>query len=473
MATEDEGTASVEQSAEGGQSGRDGVDADDFGLEIDGGGVDAAVAVGGGGEGRASLIGGKGRVFDEEELGADLQGAVGSLAAMHPDGGAVGDLLRGGEAVVGHREANPIHDIPELGVLGGVEYDLVATDGGTRGARHGVDGLDAVEKGELVALIESVVVVDNGLRELADSGVGVDGQGAQTDAAHKDIGGVLGHADAGETATRNLIRCEDGTAVKTDGLGDIDLDHVDVGLDEGVEYGHLGRQVLVATAQHAVELLVDGGEVAPLGATVHLPCAAAWDGGFDRQLADDGTRAGLAVEELAYLTTDFGVCSKDFCHCVFLSLLKGLTFGYSSSRLSDMCTYLLALKDGAKVQGWQKTGSGFVSFRWALGVRYGCVRGGIVAIRRWVGRGKKGECRPGLGKIGVDEAKKSHGKRGCLPWGFLSPDYTLFLLLVSRILEIHNRKNNRRNASLDRKTANMFTNIWENNSSSVDTAKIF
>ena len=153
----------MEQSAEGGQSGRDGVDADDFGLEIDSGGVDAAVAVGGGGEGRASLIGGKGRVLDEEKLCADLQGAVGSLAAVHPYGGAVGDLLRGGEAVVGHREANPIHDIPQLGVLGGVEYDLVATDGGTGSAGHGVDGLDAVEEGDLVALVEIVVVVDDGL----------------------------------------------------------------------------------------------------------------------------------------------------------------------------------------------------------------------------------------------------------------------------------------------------------------------
>lgn len=390
MTTEDEGTASVEQSAEGGQSGRDGVDADDFRLEIDGGGVDAAVAVGGGGEGCASLIGGKGRVLDEEKLSADLQGAVGSLAAMYPDGGAVGDLLRGGEAVVGHREANPIHDIPELGVLGGGEHDLVATDGGTGGARHGVDGLEAMEEGELVALVESVVVIDDGLRELSNGGVGVDSKGAETDAAHKDVGGVLGHADAGEAATRNLIGCEDSTAVETDGLGDIDLDHINVGLDKGVEDGHLRRQVLVATTQHAVELLVDGGEVAPLGAAVHLSCAASRDGGLDGQLADDGTRAGLAVEKLAYLTTDFGVCSKDFSHCVFLSLLKGLTFGYSSSRLSDMCTYLLALKDGAKVQGWQKTGLGFVSFRWASGVRYGCIRGGIVAIR---GRGKRGKKR--------------------------------------------------------------------------------
>ena len=130
-----------------------------------------------------------------------------------------------------------------------------------------------------------------------------------------------------QAASRDLIGCEDGAAVEPDGLSDIDLDHVDVGLDEGVEDGHLGRQVLVATAQHAVELLVDGGEVAPLGATVHLPCAASRDSRLDGQLADDGTRAGLAVEQLAYLTADFGVCSKDFSHCLFLSVLKGLTFG--------------------------------------------------------------------------------------------------------------------------------------------------
>ncbi len=117
-----------------------------------------------------------------------------------------------------------------------------------------------------------------------------------------------------------MIGCEDGAAVEPDGLGDIDLDHVDVGLDEGVEDGHLRRQVFVAPTEHAVELFVDGGEVAPLGAAVHLSCAASRDSGLDGQLADDGARAGLAVEELAYLTTDFGVCSKDFSHCLFLSV---------------------------------------------------------------------------------------------------------------------------------------------------------
>ena len=375
MTTEDEGASSVEQSAEGGQSGRDGVDADDFGLEIDGGGVDAAIAVGGGGEGRASLIGGKCRVLDEEKLGADLQGAVGSLAAMHPDGSAVGDLLRGGEAVVGHREANPIHDIPELGVLGGGEHDLVALDCGARGAGHGVDGLDAVEEGELVALIESVVVVDDGLRELTDGGVGVDGEGTQPDAAYKNVGSVLGHTDAGEAATRNLIRCEDGAAVETDGLGDIDLDHVDVGLDEGVEYRHLGRQVLITTAQHAVELLVDGGEIAPLGAAVHLPCAASRDGGLDGQLADDGARAGLAVEELAYLTTDFGVCSKDFSHCVFPFCFKGFDFRLVVLSAVATCAPIVRLERRRKSTGVGKNGIGLcqlpVGVGGALRVRSG------------------------------------------------------------------------------------------------------
>ncbi len=174
-----------------------------------------------------------------------------------------------------------------------------------------------MEEGELVALVESVVVVDDGLRELAVGGVGVDSEGAKPDATYKDVGGVLGHTDAGEAATRDLIGCEDGAAIEPDGLGDIDFDHVDIGLYKGVEDGHLGRQVLTATTQHAVELLVDGGEVAPLGTAVHLSCAASRDSGLDGQLANDGARAGLAVEELAYLAADFGVDTEDFCHNVF------------------------------------------------------------------------------------------------------------------------------------------------------------
>ena len=395
MATEDEGTASVEQSAEGGQSGCDGIEAYDFGLEIDGGGVDATIAVGCGGEGRASLIGGKGRVLDEEELCADLQGAVGSLAAMHPYGGAVGDLLRGGEAVVGHREANPIHDIPQLGVLGGGEHDLVALDCGTGSAGHGVDGLDAVEEGELVAFVESVVVIDDRLRELADGGVGIDGEGAQTDAAHKDVGGILGHADAGETATRNLIRCEDGAAVEPDGFCNIDLDHVDVGLDEGIEDGHLGRQILVTAAQHAVELLVDGGEVAPLGATVHLSCAASRDGGLDGQLADDGTRAGLAVEELAYLTTDFGVCSKDFCHCLINLRLNFQLLVLSAVRHVHLS---FSFERRRKSTGVAKNGIGLCQLPVGVGGALRVCSGWDCHDKREGGKGQKRENPPWFGE---------------------------------------------------------------------------
>ena len=235
-AVEGEGVPSDKQTKDPtGQSGCDGVDSDDFGLEIDGGAVDAAVAVGRGGEGGATLIGGKGRVLDKEELGADLQGTIGGLAAVYPDGCAVGNLLRCSEAVVGDREANLIHDIPKFGILGGVEHHLVALDGGARGAGHGVDGLDSVEEGELVALVERIVVVDDSLRELPDGGVGIDSESAELDAADKNVRGILGHTDAWQTATCDLIGCEDGTAVEFDGLGDIDLDHVDVGLDEGIE----------------------------------------------------------------------------------------------------------------------------------------------------------------------------------------------------------------------------------------------
>ena len=326
-AVEGEGVPSDEQKEDPtGQSGRDGVDADNFGLEIDGGRVDATVAVGRGGEGSTPLVGGEGRVLDEEKLGADLQGTVGSLAAMYPDGSAVGNLLRGSEAAVGHGEANLIHDIPKFGILGSVEHHLVALDGGARSAGHGVDGLDSVEEGELVALVERIVVVENCLRELADGGVGIDSESTELDAADKNVRGILGHTDAWQGAACDLVWCEDSPAVEFDSLGDIDLDHVDVGLDESVEDRHLRRQVLVAATEHRVELLVDGGEVSPLGAAVHLPCRTAWNGGLDRKFANDGSALGLAIEELAYLAADFSVYSKDFCHCFFPFFVKGFDF---------------------------------------------------------------------------------------------------------------------------------------------------
>lgn len=135
----------------------------DFGLEIDGGGVDATVAVDRGDDGGVALVGCQCRVLDIEELGADFQRTIDTLTAVYPDSGTVGYLLRGGEAIVSDREANLFHDVPQRRVVGSVEHNLVATDGDARGARHGVDGLDAVEEGELVALDEGVVVVDDGL----------------------------------------------------------------------------------------------------------------------------------------------------------------------------------------------------------------------------------------------------------------------------------------------------------------------
>ena len=72
------------------QSGRDGVE---FGLEIDGGGVNAAVAIDRGEDGRAALISGQCGILDIEELRADFQRAIDTLTAVYPDSGTVGYLL--------------------------------------------------------------------------------------------------------------------------------------------------------------------------------------------------------------------------------------------------------------------------------------------------------------------------------------------------------------------------------------------
>lgn len=152
-AVEGEGASSDEQSEDTtGQSGRDGVV--EFGLEINGGGVDAAVAVDRGEDGRVALVSGQCRVLDIEELRADFQRAIDTLTAVYPDGCTVGDLLRGGQAVVGDREANPVDYVPQGRVVGGVQNHLVAGDGGARGAGHGIHRLPAVEEGQLVALEE-------------------------------------------------------------------------------------------------------------------------------------------------------------------------------------------------------------------------------------------------------------------------------------------------------------------------------
>ena len=88
---EGEGTPSDEQTEDPmGQSRCDGVE---FRLEIDGGGVDSAVAVDRGEDGRITLVCGQCGVLDIEELRADLQRAIDTLTAVYPDSGTVGYLL--------------------------------------------------------------------------------------------------------------------------------------------------------------------------------------------------------------------------------------------------------------------------------------------------------------------------------------------------------------------------------------------
>ena len=177
-AVEGEGSPSDEQTEDPtGQSRCDG--GVEVGLEIDGGGVDAAVTIDRGEDGGVALVGGQGRVLDEEELSADFQGIVGSLAAVHPDGSTVGDLLRGGQAVISHREANPFDHVPQGCIVGGVEDDLIAGDSGARGAGYRIYRLPAVEEGELVAFDERGVVVDDRLRKLRHGGCRAYGEGTE------------------------------------------------------------------------------------------------------------------------------------------------------------------------------------------------------------------------------------------------------------------------------------------------------
>ena len=90
-AVEGEGTPSDEQTEDPtGQSGSNGVE---FGLEIDGGGVDAAVAVDRGQDSRIALVSRQCGVLDIEELRADFQRAIDTLTAVYPDSGTVGYLL--------------------------------------------------------------------------------------------------------------------------------------------------------------------------------------------------------------------------------------------------------------------------------------------------------------------------------------------------------------------------------------------
>ncbi len=175
-----------------------------------------------------------------------------------------------------------------------------------------------MEESELIALEKRCVVVDDGLRELRHGSCCGDGESAEGHAADQLVIAVFCHADAGQRTTRNLIRCEDGAAVEFHPLGDVHLDDTEVGLDEGIIDGHLRRQLLEATAQHRVELLVDSTEVGPLGADVHLALCAQRCDRLDGGLADDGTDFSLAVDILTHLATNLSVDSENFCHCVLL-----------------------------------------------------------------------------------------------------------------------------------------------------------
>ena len=155
------------------------------------------------------------------------------------------------------------------------------------------------------------------MRELCHGGCRADGEGAEGNATDQLVVAVLGHADAGEAATGDLIRGKDGTAIKSHQLGDVDLDDTEVGLDEGIVGVHTDRQVFEPTAEHGIELAVDGTEIRPLGADAHLSCGAERCCGFDWQFTNDGSRLCLTVKHLTHFTTDASINSMDFCHNVF------------------------------------------------------------------------------------------------------------------------------------------------------------
>lgn len=213
-----------------------------------------------------------------------------------------------------------------------------------------------MEESELIALEKRCVVVDNSLRELRHGSCCGDGESAEGHAADQLVVAVFGHADAGQGATRNLIGREDGPAVELHPLGDIDLHDTEVGLDKGVVDRHMRRQFLEATTQHRVELLVDGAEVGPLGADVHLALCAQRCDRFDGGFTDDGTHLGLTVDILTYLATNLSVDSENFCHCVLLLMLYFLFARLCG--MAYMCTCGLGFERRGKSTGVAKIGFG-------------------------------------------------------------------------------------------------------------------
>ena len=236
---------------------------------------------------------------------------------MHPHGGAVGEGLAHAETVGpfdrlrDRGEAEAASDVPQGRGVGGVEHHLVRAELGVGITRDGVDQLHAVEEGELVALLPIGVVGDEGLAELRQRGGGRDGEATQLEAAHEDARAVEAEADAGEAALGDLVRCQHAAAVFAHALGDEDLDHAEVSLNEGVVGGHVGWQFLEAALEHVVEELVGGAEVGPLGAGAHLFVGAAGVALTCGSLVDDGAvLLRLDEDVLAHLAAEFGVDSK-------------------------------------------------------------------------------------------------------------------------------------------------------------------
>jgi len=285
-----------------------------------------------------------------------------------------------------------------------------------------------MEESELIALEKRCVVVDDSLRELRHGGCCRDGERAEGHAADQLVIAVLGHADAGQRTTRNLVGREDGAAVELHPLCDIDLDYTEVGLDEGVVDRHVRRQLFEATAQHRVELLVDGAEVSPLGADVHLALRAQRCDRLDGGFADDSAHLGLTVDILTYLAANLSVDSENFCHCVLL--FNVIHFVCSSSWRVGMCTYRLALKDEAKVQGRQKSNSGIAGLR---GDKrgYGRIQGDMGWKLEGCRRGKTEGVHPDFGKKwGEWDNKKAAEKRLRSFMGVIPKDYINESLLI-------------------------------------------
>ena len=152
---------------------------------------------------------------------------------------------------------------------------------------------------------------------------------------------------------------------------------------------------------------VDGGEIAPLGATVHLSGAASRDGGLDGQLADDGARAGLAVEELTYLTADFSVCSKDLCHCLINLRLNFRLLVFSAVRHVHLS---LGFERRRKSTGVGKNGIGLCQLPVDVGGALRVRSGWDCRDAEEGGEGQKEGCRPGFrenrGGRGIKKAAK-------------------------------------------------------------------